>query len=284
MIYLLLFILGLCVGSFLNVVIYRETVDEGIIKVKKRKKTKKRYFKYSKYLPDWIIGRSYCDHCQKPIPWHDNIPLLSFVLLAGKCRFCKKKIPFQYPLVEFLTGVEFIWIYFLVQGNLRFFSRFEGFYSLLSLVVWLILGACFLAIFIADLKYQIIPDSAVFFGILVSFFKLLIDYRYTGMIDLSVLLAAFGASLFFLGLVLVTKGKGMGIGDIKLAFLMGMILGVPKILIALFFSFLTGALVGVILILLGKKGLKSKIAFGPFLIAGTIFALFLGEKILRIFF
>ena len=112
-----------------------------------------------------------------------------------------------------------------------------------------------------------------------SFLKLLIDYRYTGMIDFSVFAAGLGASVFFTGLVLITKGKGMGIGDIKLVFLMGMVLGFPKILIALFFSFLTGAAVGVILILLSVKKLKSKIAFGPFLIGGTIFALVYGNKI-----
>ena len=276
MIYLLLFILGLCVGSFLNVVIYRETRDE---KVKRSSKSRKGFLRY---LPAWVVGRSFCDHCKKQIPWYDNIPLLSFVLLKAKCRFCHHKIPFQYPLVEFLTGLEFIWIYFLVQSNLTFFSRFEGFYSFLSLILWLILGACFLAIFIADFNYQIIPDSAVFFGIFISFLRLLVDYRYTGMINFSVFWAAIGASLFFTGLVLITKGQGMGIGDIKLAFLMGLILGFPKILMALFFSFLTGAGAGVILILLGKKKLKSEIAFGPFLIGGTIFALIYGERLWKL--
>jgi len=176
--------------------------------------------------------------------------------------------------VELLTGIEFVWVYFLIQSNLNFFSRFEGFYSFLTLLIWLISGACFLAIFAADLKYQIIPDSAVFGGILISLFKIFIDYRYTAMVDFSLFGAAFLASLFFGGLVLITKRRGMGAGDVKLAFLMGLVLGFPRILLALCFAFLTGALIGVILILLGKKKLKSQIAFGPFLIAGTVFALF----------
>ena len=225
MVYLVLFLLGLCVGSFLNVIIYRETIDEKVAKVDKSSKSRKGFFRY---LPDWVSGRSYCDYCHKQLKWYDNIPFLSFIFLKGKCRFCHQKIPFQYPLVELLTGVEFVWIYFLIQSNLKFFSRFEGFYSFLILIIWLILGACFLTIFIADLKYQIIPDSAVFFGVLTALFKLLIDYRYTGMIDFSLLWTAFGASLFFYGLVLITKGKGMGFGDVKLAFLMGMVLGFPR--------------------------------------------------------
>lgn len=129
--------------------------------------------------------------------------------------------------MELLAGIEFVWVYFLIQSNLNFFSRFEGFYSFLSLLVWLILGACFLAIFVADFKYQIIPDSAVFGAILIIFFKIFIDYRYTAMIDFSLFGAAFLASLFFGSLVLITKGKGMGAGDVKLAFLMGLILGFP---------------------------------------------------------
>ena len=261
MIYLILFLLGLCMGSFLNVVIYRETREEPKAKS-------------LSWLPSWVTGRSYCDHCRKKIPLYDNIPLLSYLLLSGKCRFCHKKIPFQYPLVELLTGIEFVWIYFLVQSNLSFFSGFEGFYSLLSLIFWLVLAALLLGIMVADLKYQIIPDTAVFGGIFLCLVKLLIDYRYTGMIDFSKLWAALPAAGFFMFLIFITKAKGMGWGDVKLAILMGLILGFPKIISALMFAFLTGAFIGVILILTRKKKLKSKIAFGPFLIAGTIFALF----------
>ena len=257
MIYVFIFLLGLCVGSFLNVLIYREA-SEGVKGITPLGCDR---------------NRSFCDHCKKQILWYDNIPLLSYFLLKGKCRFCHKKISFQYPLVEFLTAVQFVWIYFLVQKNLIFFSQFEGFYSFVVLAVWLILGACFLTIFIADMKYQIIPDTAVFFGILAAFLKLLVDYRYTGMLDFSVFLSGFLSALFFLSLIVVTKGKGMGFGDVKLGLLIGLVLGFPKILVALFFAFLTGAVVGVILVLTGSKKLKSKIAFGPFLVAGTIFAL-----------
>jgi len=270
--FLFIFIIGLCVGSFLNVLIYREAIGD--------LRSKMKDLRFKNWLPTWFLGRSYCDYCKKQLMWYDNIPLFSFLLLKGKCRFCHKKISFQYPLIEFLTGIEFVWIYFLIQSNLNFFSRFEGFYSFSTLFAWLLLGACFLAIFVADIKYQIIPDGAVFLGILIVLIKLWFDYYFTGMIDFSVFLSALGASLFFLLLIFLTSGKGMGFGDVKLALLMGLILGFPKILMALAFAFLTGAIVGVILITARKKKLKSKIAFGPFLILGTVFALIYGEKIL----
>ncbi len=272
MIYLLLFVLGLCVGSFLNVLIYREAKDEGL-RILKPALPAGRLKSFKKWLPSWVRGRSYCDYCKKKLSWFDNIPLLSFILLRGRCRFCQKNIPLQYPLVEFLTGVEFVWVYFLIQSQVNFFSRFEGFFSFLSLLIWLGLGACFLAIFIADLRYQIIPDTAVLGAVFLSFLRILANYRYTAMLNWSWFTAAVLAALFFLGLVLITKGKGMGIGDVKLAFLMGLILGFPQILYALSFAFLTGALFGGILIIFGKKKLKSQIPFGPFLVLGTIFGL-----------
>ena len=265
LIYILVFIIGLCVGSFLNVLVYREAEEA---------KT---------WLPSWLWGRSYCDHCKKQIKWYDNIPLLSFVLLQGKCRYCHKKISFQYPLVEFLTGIEFLWIYFLIDKNLDLFTGFEGFYSFLTLIIWLVLSSLMLAIFVADIRWQIIPDLAVFGAILATLFKIYIDYRYTGMIDLSLFTSAILAALFFLFLHLVTKGKGMGFGDIKLAFLLGLTLGFPKILVGLFTAFLTGAFGGVILIIIKNKSLKTKIAFGPFLIIGWLIALIWGEKIWQIY-
>ena len=97
MTYILFFILGLCVGSFLNVLIYRETHETGGWRLAAGG--------WKKWLPSWLTGRSYCDHCKKKIAWYDNIPLLSFVLLGGKCRYCHKKISIQYPLVELITGI-----------------------------------------------------------------------------------------------------------------------------------------------------------------------------------
>lgn len=139
-------------------------------------------------------------------------------------------------------------------------------------------------IFVYDLKHYIIPDKVIFPAILVagiwqsvaSVLNLIpISYFLTA------IYSAFGAALFFLAIVLITKGKGMGAGDIKLAFLMGLILGWPKILVALFLAFFLGAATGLFLIAFKKKTMKSEVPFGPFLITGVFLALFFGEKIMN---
>ncbi len=288
MIILFIFIFGLCVGSFLGVLIYREAVKEPGSKCqtageakKKRTREAKKGIGLTKYLPSWVWGRSYCDNCKKPIAWHDNIPLLSYFLLKGRCRYCKKKISLQYPLLELMTGIEFVWVYLLVRQNLNFFSQFEGFYSFILLVFWLFLGALMLMILWSDFKYQIIPDSAIMLGVFLALGKYYFTYLYTGYIAWSFIPASLGAFFFFLAIILITGGKGMGFGDAKLAFVMGLLLGFPGILVAIFLAFLTGGLTGVILLLSGKKKLKEAVAFGPFLVFGFFIAQFWGKKILN---
>jgi len=248
--YLVLFLFGLAIGSFLNVVIYRLRFGDSPMK-----------------------GRSYCDHCKAKIIWFDNIPLLSFLLLGGKCRKCKKKIPVDYPLVEFLVGLQFVWVYWLLKVNFSFFGSWEGFYSLALLIYWLLLFSGSLAIVVYDLKYMIIPDEVLWPLMGLSFLRLFISHQW------QVLWTAAGSTLFIFLIWLITKGKGMGFGDVKLAFLMGLVLGWPMIVVAYFLAFLTGAIAGVILILVNKKKFKDKIAFGPFLILGMIIAKLWGWSI-----
>lgn len=226
----IVFIFGLAVGSFLNVLIDR--------------------------LPkgrDVIAGRSRCDYCKKILRWYELVPLLSWAIQGGRCRQCHKSLSWQYPLVEIATGVGFI--------------IFVGSYW-----YWIIFSAL-LVIFMADLKYQIIPDSMVVVGVIGVIGAI-------GLIGENVLAGA-GAAAFFFLLWLITRGRAMGLGDVKLAFLMGLLLGFPGIIIACYLAFLTGAGVGVILILRGIKGLKSKIAFGPFLILGTCITLVWGPQIME---
>jgi prepilin signal peptidase PulO-like enzyme (type II secretory pathway) len=265
MYYLFIFVFGLCVGSFLGVLIYREANEDN----------------YKKFIPSWVCGRSYCDNCHRLIRWHDNIPLLSFFLLRGRCRYCRQKITIQYPLVELLTGLEFIWIYWLVKNNVLYFSRLEGFYSLVVLIYWLLLGAVFLMIVISDLKYQIIPDSGVVMAIVLILARKYFDYFYTGYLDFSFIPASFLAALFFYGIILITRGKGMGFGDVKLAFVLGLLLGWPGTLVAVYFSFIIGGVIAIGLLLTGKKKMKQAIAFGPFLIVGAVVAQLVGSNLLE---
>ena len=243
MFYLLIFILGLSVGSFLNVVICRLETKETI-----------------------VSGRSYCPKCKAVLKWYDLIPVLSFLLQRRRCRYCNMKISWQYPMVEISTGVIFLLIF-----NFSAYSGPVLNWQFFNLVYYFIIVSFLIIIFVYDLKHYIIPDRIIYPAIIIAGifnFQFLIFNQFS-IFNFSIL-SALGASSFFLSLVLVSKGKWMGLGDVKLAFLMGLILGWPNILLALFLSFFSGAVIGVGLIIFGKKGFKSQIPFGPFLAGSTI--------------
>jgi len=222
-----------------------------------------------------FFGRSFCPKCKHKLFWYDLIPLLSFIILGGKCRYCKKKISWQYFFVEFATGTLFALVAFL---NLKDFSLVE----VLNLVKLLYFTCVFIVIFVYDLRYYIIPDKIIIWGIAVAFslniaFHAIEQNCYSIALDLisSVLCALFFFLLFYL-----SKGKWIGGGDFKLVLFMGLVLGWPYILIALLVAINTGALVGILLILLGKKTMKSEIPFGTFLSAAAVFVMLFGERIL----
>lgn len=250
-VWIFIFILGLCVGSFLNVLICR--------------------------LPRSlaITGRSFCPKCKKKISWYDNIPLISFLMLGGKCRRCHSPISVQYPLVELATGVLFVLATSFVIRDVQYVISWP---TIFLITYHLLLISSLIIIFTIDLKHQIIPDQIVYPTILVALGYQLFN---SPLLILNYLLSAFAAGLFFLGLHLLTRGRGMGFGDVKLAFLMGLILGFPKIILAFYLAFLTGAFAGVILILTGKKKFGQHIPFGPFLAVSTLITLFWGSEILK---
>lgn len=222
-------------------------------------------------------GRSYCDHCKKPLKWYDLIPVFSFLLLSGRCRYCRKKISLQYPLVELATGLLFIFVYWWDLG--RFMIYDLRFTNVIELFYLLFITSSFIVIFVTDLKYGIIPDKIIFPGIFVSLFYLILNTPY---LILGYFLSAIGAFLFFLALFLLTKGKGMGFGDVKLAFLLGLILGFPGIVVAGYTAFLTGAVVSTILVLWGKKRFfGGTIPFGPFLILGAFSGVFFKDFLIE---
>ena len=261
LIYFFVFLFGLVVGSFLNCVIYRLALPN-----------------FSLKNLGGLKNRSYCPHCKKTLSWQDLIPVLSFLILRGRCRHCRQKISWQYPLVEIATGLLFLLIF-----NFQFsiFNEFSIFNFLKLIYYWTI--ACFLiVVFVYDLKHYIIPDQIVYPAILVSgiwyFISGIFDI-YTKYEILNTIYSAFGAALFFLLIVLISRGKWMGVGDVKLAFLMGLILGFPNILVAIFSAFFIGAIIGIGLMLAGRKTMKSEIPFGPFLVTGTMSAIFFGESL-----
>lgn len=240
------FIFGLCIGSFLNCFIYR--LEE--------EKT--------------MQGRSFCPNCKHVLSFLDLFPVFSFLFLGGKCRYCHKKISIQYPLSELATGILFL----LIFNFLNPISTIsQGIYFLYLLFI----TSALIIIFIYDLKHYLIPDKVLFPAIIISLIYNLIYYQNI----LNALLAVVIGSGFFLFIFLISRGRAMGFGDVKLAILMGLLLGFPNILVALFLAFFFGAIIGLILMIYKAKSLKSEIPFGPFLIAGTFIALLCGNQIIQ---
>ncbi len=241
----LIFILGLIVGSFSNVCIYRIPRNESI-----------------------IYPASHCPKCRSNILAKDNIPLLSYILLKGRCRNCKSKISIQYPIVEFLTGLIYLIIY-LIYGL-----------SIQSLI-YIILSSALIIIAFIDLNQQIVPDvislPGMVIGFIISFFVPYILFTNSA---LGIFVG--GGIILIIGLAgsVIFKKEAMGGGDVKLAAMIGAFLGWRYIIISLFLGFFLGALAGIFLILSRIKSREDVVPFGPFIVLGSFITLLWGEKII----
>lgn len=253
----IIFILGVSIGSFLNVVIDRSLKGEK------------------------IIGRSYCPSCKNTLQVKDLIPLLSFFLSKGKCRYCKNQISWQYPLVELSTAILFLFVF---RGiNPEEFNNF--FIYFLNLFLLLIITSFLIITFMTDLKKMIIFDEIIYFLIITTLFLNIISFyekKELSIFFLPILTAIF-STLFFLFLYFITKKRGMGLGDVKIAGFMGLFLSFPKIFPAFFLAFSSGAIISLILIALKKKKLKSEIPFACFLLPATLISFFYGDEIINIY-
>lgn len=259
-------------------------------------------------------GRSYCPNCKKDLKWYDLFPILSYLILSGKCRYCHKGIGIEYLLVEVGMGILIGFLFWQTFNSFQ--SSVFSFQSLILLFefIYKIFFITVLAIvFLTDLKKMLIPDRIIIPSIIIAFFSLLlitvykIGYLYYYLLNhpigkyllppqsryfqdhalvhvQSFALATFSGLIlagFFLLLIIITRGKGMGGGDVKLGAFMGLGLGFPNILVAVMLSFIIGAIFSLGLIMLGKKGIKSVVPFGPFLVIGSIMALFWGNQIIN---
>ncbi len=240
------FILGLVLGSFLNVCIYRLPKGESIV-----------------YPP------SKCPSCGAVIKWYDNIPLISYILLKGRCRNCKERISLQYPLVELLTG-------FLTTGIfLKFGVSFDTLYFLFLVYALIVIS-------FIDLKFKLVPVKVCYFlmviGIILSPFSENITF------EDSVLGASFGAGviLFIIETYFVIRGvEGMGYGDANIMALIGAYIGWEKVLLVLFISSFVGALIGISYMVFKKQGMKVAIPYGPFLSIGAYVTIIFGDSIVN---
>lgn len=238
--FLFFFLLGLFIGSFLNVVIHRLPRGETII---------------------W--GRSRCPTCGRVLAWYDLVPVASYLALRGKCRYCGAQISPRYPAVELLTGAVFA-------------AHFYRFGMTPALVKYLFLGAVLIAAAFIDLEHYLIPDRLVLTG-MAGAVVLGLAARDVGIWPA---LAGCAAGAGFLFAVVVFSKGGMGGGDVKLAAVAGLFLGWPLAALALFLAVVTGGLVAAVLLLFGAKGRKDAIPFGPFIAAGTLTAVLWGVRII----
>lgn len=214
-----------------------------------------------------LSGRSFCPNCKHSLSFLDLVPLLSFVLLLGKCRYCRKKISPFYPVMEALMGVSFVFAYVFWQSHLL---------SPIDLAFTVFVMSLLVGIFVADLFLGIIPDIFVAMGVGGTLFY---NPFVRQNLFFGFLLAGFFSFLFFLVLYLITKTRGIGFGDVKFAFLIGLVLGPLGTFYALWFAFVSGALVSVFFILLRRKKIGDTIPLGPFLVLGVFLMLFWGKEI-----
>ncbi|MFH1026217.1 MAG: prepilin peptidase [Nitrospirota bacterium] len=250
--YIIIFVIGAVIGSFLNVCIYRVPRNLSIISPASR-----------------------CPSCNMPIKFYDNIPFLSYILLAGKCRVCKAGISFRYPLVELLNAALFVFVIW------RFGFAWHT-------VIYGILCSAIVVITFIDLDFQIIPDAITLPGILIGLVagSLLMPDPFIRNSLLgfktSVIGLLAGGGLFY-AIAVLSRG-GMGGGDIKMMAMVGALMGWKSVLLTIFLGSLTGAVFGIFLMISKGKGRKTKIPFGPFLALGTVITLFYGQEIFSWYF
>ena len=251
---LFVFIFGLCIGSFLNCVVYR---------LEKKEK---------------ITGRSFCPQCKTKLSWSDLFPVFSFLFLLGRCRYCRKKISIQYPIVEIATGLVFLLIF---SAGVPTGSGPALGWNLLNLAFLFYIASVLIVIFVYDLRYYLIPDRILFPAIAIGATYRIFENLYSLGGLISFVYAVLIGAGFFLFIFLISKGRWMGFGDVKLAVLMGLILGLPSVFPALFLAFFFGAIIGIITMIFGNKSLKSEMPFAPFLITGTFIAVLYGGHIIQ---
>lgn len=256
---ILAFYAGSCIGSFLSVVIHRIRSNK----------------------PGIILGRSACPSCSKPLLTLDLIPIVSYIALQGRCRYCQKAISPHYFFIEILTGITFAAIYlnfpFITFGSQVPYTEFHLAFAQ-EFIKYGLLSVTLLAIFFYDLLYKEIPDIFSYVGIAIA----VIGNIFTGTPTLYefAIGGAVGA-LFFLTQLVISKGTWVGSGDVILGMLMGITLGWKHLIIALFISYLIGTIISIWLLAAKKATRKTQIPFAPFLVTGTILTILFGDTLLN---
>lgn len=243
------FLFGLAYGSFLNVVIYR--------------------------LDDWLSilkGRSQCQDCRAELRWYDLLPVISFALLGAKCRYCRKSIHWQYPLVELATAILVAAGYGLVFSSGLSLDR-----AVISFIFYALAIGSMVVIFCHDLKEMMIPDAVSYFLLISS---IIFSLTFSGSVK-DTLIAALIGFLPIALLVYPSRGQWMGEGDVKLAIALGVMVGYPSAIVFLTTAFISGGVIGILIMLTRRGGLRTAVPFAPFLIIGAIVGLFYGPQLVH---
>jgi leader peptidase (prepilin peptidase)/N-methyltransferase len=240
-------LLGLCIGSFLNVCIYRMPRRESV-----------------------SFPGSHCPNCGAAIRWYDNIPVLSYLRLGGKCRSCRAPVSSRYLLVELLTGALFAAQGFIFEPGVLLAAR-------------LVLTAILIALFFIDLEHQLLPDALTLPGIAIGLLASLVAPPGGIGIEASLIGTALGAGILLAIRWLwkrATGVDGMGLGDVKMLAMIGAFLGWQAVWLVLFVASLAGAITGVTIALMGRGSMKSKLPFGTFLAIAALFASCWGDRLI----
>jgi leader peptidase (prepilin peptidase) / N-methyltransferase len=244
------FIFGLALGSFLNVCIYRIPLNQSIV-----------------HPP------SACPHCGERIRFYDNLPVISYLLLLGRCRHCRRTISPQYPVVEAATGFLSLALFLKYGAGLE--------YALFTLF-----SAALLTIAFIDLHHKIIPDVLSLPGIVVGFAFSLLPSSPLAWTDSLIGIAAGGGFLLLVAIAFekITGKEGMGMGDVKMLGMIGAWMGWRSLLFIILLSSLAGSLIGGAMLVLSRQGARARIPFGPFLALGTLLYLFFGSELTQWYF
>ncbi len=244
----IIFVLGLCMGSFVNAWVWRTHTHKSI-----------------------VYGRSECPWCHHQLAWYDNVPLVSYLLLRGKCRSCHKPISVQYPLVELALGMLFAGLLWHFQPTSPLLWS--------QLIIWLVITVLVSAAFVYDLFYMVLPDRFMLPAIVLGLGYVVLLSTKVDHGELWRLAAAGAFAGVYLVLWLVSRGRWIGDGDIRLAVVLGLMLTAAQLIIGVFAGYLVGSAVGIYLLVRGSKKRGDAIPLGPFLIIGLYVGLFWGQQL-----
>ena len=249
MIFLLVFIFGLIIGSFLNVIILR--LKDG---------------------QDIFWSRSQCPHCFHKLSVADLVPLFSFLWLRARCRYCRKSIAWQYPIVELTTGLLFVFSFYHIFSSV---TVVDFLFFIQLVIAWLAI-ASLIVVFVYDLRWMLIPDAVVIpVALIILLLNLLIGRNFLDLLGGVVIGFGFFAIQYF-----ISGGRWIGGGDLRLGFFMGCLLGLGGTILALFLAYILGGFISVILLALKRVSPKSALPFGIFICPAILLVWFFGQPII----